>query len=426
MGKTALIVLIGFLAKAAEAVGTDATTAFPTAERLENYVLTQTELLEGGKQTFAFGKGLVGDGVHDDTVAIQAMLDAGRSCVYLPPPPKEYRISKALELSSGQELRLDRFTIVRLAPNSGCAMVVNRHWQTGDTDIAVTGGRWEYDNVKRGSNRLFTAEAPKTYRRDFDRGCIFVFDKVDRLTVRGVTFCNPVTYSCQLTRTTNFTVEDITFDFTKWNPKPINMDGIHLDGGCRHGRIANLRGRCFDDMVALNANDGICSAYEGEISDIDIEGLYADKTHRGVRILSTGAPVRNVSIRNVHISTYRNLVALTHFFPDRKTRGVFDNITIRDSSVSAAPQPKELGGKSRAWPMIWVEQGCDVGQLVIDNIVRRETYSAEDPTIGIESGASIDKLVVTNCRQVNETDGELVFLSQEGEVGVLEQERVSK
>lgn len=129
MGKTALIALIGFLAMAAEAVGTDATTAFSTTGRVENYVLMHTELLEGGKQTFAWGKGLVGDGVHDDTAVIQAMLDAGRSCVYLPPPPKEYRISKALELSSGQELRLDRFTTVRLAPNSGCAMVVNRHWR---------------------------------------------------------------------------------------------------------------------------------------------------------------------------------------------------------------------------------------------------------------------------------------------------------
>ena len=367
---------------------------------------------------------LVGDGVHDDTAAIQARLDAGASCVCLPPPAKEYLISKALELSSGQELRLDRFTTVRLAPNSGCPMVVNRHYETGDVGIAVTGGRWEYDNVLQQGNRILS-QPTKAYSRDFDRGCIFIFDKVDRLAVRSVTFANPVTYSCQLTRTTNFTVEDITFDFTKWNPKPINMDGIHLDGGCRHGRIANLRGRCFDDMVALNANDGICSAYEGEISDIDIDGLHAERTHRGVRILSTGAPVRNVTVRNVRISTYRNLVALTHFFSERKTRGIFDNIAIRDSNVSAAPQPEELGGKWRSWPMVWVETGCDVGQLVIDNVCRRETYSAEDPTVGVEPGARIEKLVIRNCRQVNEAPGDLVFLSQRGDVGTVELGSVS-
>ena len=257
-------------------------------------------------------------------------------------------------------------------------------------------------------------------------GNAFFFVNIKGFRFRNLTIRNPVTYAFHICRVTDFEVSHIRFDFTTENPIKGNMDGIHLDGGCRHGRIANLRGRGFDDMVALNANDGICSAYEGEISDIDIDGLHADKTHRGVRILSTGAPVRNVSIRNVHISTYRNLVALTHFFPDRETRGIFDNIVIRDSSVSAAPEPEELGGKYRAWPMIWVEKGCDVGQLVIDNVVRRETYSAEDPTIGIEPGAKVEKLVVTNCRQVNGTAGELVFLSQEGEVGVLEQERVSK
>lgn len=127
--------------------------------------------------------GLVGDGVHDDTAAIQAMLDTGRSCVYLPPPLKEYRISKALELSSGQERRLDRFTIVRLAPSSGCAMVVNRHWQTGDADIAVMGGRWEYDNVKQGANRLFAAEAPKTYSAEDPTIGIESGARIERLVI---------------------------------------------------------------------------------------------------------------------------------------------------------------------------------------------------------------------------------------------------
>jgi len=59
---------------------------------------------------------LVGDGVADDTAAIQARLDSGMSCVYLPPPAKHYLISKTLKIGSSQELRLDRFSVVRLAP----------------------------------------------------------------------------------------------------------------------------------------------------------------------------------------------------------------------------------------------------------------------------------------------------------------------
>ena len=68
--------------------------------KIQNVLLVAGMLLFGLMSARA--EGLVGDGAHDDTAAIQAMLDSGRSCVYLPPPLKEYRISKALELSSGQ------------------------------------------------------------------------------------------------------------------------------------------------------------------------------------------------------------------------------------------------------------------------------------------------------------------------------------
>ncbi len=38
--------------------------------------------------------GVIGDGVADDTAAIQALLDSRRALVYLPAPPKHYLISK--------------------------------------------------------------------------------------------------------------------------------------------------------------------------------------------------------------------------------------------------------------------------------------------------------------------------------------------
>lgn len=64
------------------------------------------------------GQELCGDGVHDDTAAIQARLDSGTNCVYLPPPVREYLISRPLRIGSDQELRLDRLTRIRLAPKS--------------------------------------------------------------------------------------------------------------------------------------------------------------------------------------------------------------------------------------------------------------------------------------------------------------------
>ena len=96
---------------------------------------------------------LAGDGVTDDTAAIQARLDGGTSCVYLPPPAKCYLISKTLKIGSNQELRLDRFSVVRLAPKSNCPMVENRGYVGGsDRRIAITGGIWDMANLDQSPN----------------------------------------------------------------------------------------------------------------------------------------------------------------------------------------------------------------------------------------------------------------------------------
>ena len=373
---------------------------------------------------------LVGDGVHDDTAAIQARLDSGASLVYLPPPKDHYVISRTLKIGSGQELRLDRFTRVRLAPKSDCPLLENVRYRAGagtDARIAVTGGIWDMDNLRQSPNPYVTpgARRPKTHDPEFFMGIAMRFCHVKGIAVRGITIRNPTTYGAEFGHVSDFLIDDVTFDYTTWNPMPINLDGIHLDGFCHHGRISNLRGTCFDDLVALNANDGICSPGEGPISDIDIDGLYSDYTHRGVRILSAGAPIRRVTIRNVHIKTYRNAVAIAHFFPDRKERGDFDEIAIRDVQSSATYEPDGLYHSKVAWPIIWVENMCDVGHLVIDNVSRTETCRAAHPTIGIDPDATVEHLVIRDCRQVNETKDDMVFLTVHGKVGKLELGEVS-
>ena len=69
--------------------------------------------------------GIVGDGTHDDTAGIQALLDSRRALVHLPAPPKHYLISKPLRIYSNQTLQLDRFTVIRLKDGSDCLMITN-------------------------------------------------------------------------------------------------------------------------------------------------------------------------------------------------------------------------------------------------------------------------------------------------------------
>lgn len=374
---------------------------------------------------------LHGDGVNDDTAAIQAMLDTGKSCVCLPAPAKEYLISKTLLLGDGQELKLDRFTRIRLAPNSDCPMVANRDVKRGNRHLALTGGIWDFDNLRQGINyaERYQDDPPQRpypsgipYDPRVYRGNAFYFENVKDMVVRGLTIRNPVTYAIQFCRLSYFIIDDIELDFTSWRPMKANMDGVHLDGGCHHGRISNIRGTAFDDMIAVNANDGRCAAHEEAITDLDIDGIYCEYCHSAVRLLSTGAEVKRVNIRNIHGNFYRYAVGFTHFFDARQTRGRFDAVTISDCHMAKCFQPEDLY-RLAPFPVVYFDDRIDVGTVTIRDLTREE-HCLQDPTIGIAKDCRIGRLIVRDCSQVNMTDKPITFLHTNGEVGELVRENV--
>ena len=367
---------------------------------------------------------LAGDGASDDTAAIQARLDSGLSCVYLPPPAKCYLISRTLKIGSDQELRLDRFSVVRLAPKSNCPMIENRGYVGGsDRRIALTGGIWDMANIDQSPNpqqygRLNPPKAspmPKYHENDFFFGMAMRFSTVEGMTVRGVTLRNPTSYGIAFCKTSCFLVDDVTFDYTTWNPIPLNLDGVHFDGHCHHGKVSNLRGTCFDDLVALNANDGQCAQEEGPITDVDIDGVYADYCHSAVRMLSTGAELKRVTVRNVHGNFYTYAVGLTHFFPKRP-RGCFDDIVISDVFAAKVFSPEGIGVNSRTnFPPIWVQGPVDVGSLTIRNLSRDER-NVPVATIRVDRDAKVDRLTVRDCKVINRMEKPLAFFDVRGKV----------
>ena len=65
--------------------------------------------------TTAIPPRLYGDGLHDDTDALQAMLDTRAGLVAPPAPQAHYLISRTLDVHSGQELRFSRWTRILLS-----------------------------------------------------------------------------------------------------------------------------------------------------------------------------------------------------------------------------------------------------------------------------------------------------------------------
>ncbi len=373
-----------------------------------------------------------GDGIHDDTAAIQSMLDSRASFVYLPPPKAHYRISKTLVLHSGQELKLDRFTLIRLAPASNCLMLTNDDYANGNRDIAVSGGIWDCNNREQAPNYQLTGRAhPSTpdkkvpgalcdfqqpYSPDLYHGIAFLFINVENFTMKELTFRDPVTYASQFARLRYFTIRDIFFDYRHWNPAPNNMDGIHLDGGCRFGKISNLKGTCYDDLVALNANDSLNeSPCQGPISDIEIDGIFAEKCHSAVRLLSFEAPVKRIHIRNVYGTFYRYAIGLTHW--TGSGRGVFDDILLENIFIGKAIPRKEDFNTPMLpeYPPVFIERGGDIGRLDIRNL-RREECTVAVPTIEIEKDVTIDRLAIRDSGCKNHLPNPFDFLVNNGNI----------
>ena len=383
---------------------------------------------------------LYGDGIHDDTDAIQKLLDSGACRVELPVPRKHYLISRTLKLHSRQELLLSRWTLVKMAPKSNVPMLANSDMVHGNVRISVRGGIWDYDNIRQAPNPQMLhkmAAVPEDYPVDPVKGgpCVldhslpyhpdrywgevFRFNRVDQFEMSDLVLKDPVSYAAKFARLTNFTIRHITFDFNEGNPSPNNMDGLHFDGFCRNGFISDIKGACYDDLLAFNAEDGVVdSPGFGPIENIEVDGIFCDRCHSAARLLSCGSPIRNITIRNVHGSFYRYAVGLTHYFPEIPERGVFDNIVLENLFISKAlPLPSDWNHVPD-YGLIWGQELCDVGSLRISGLHRIEEHTPT-PTIDFDDGFRIDRLDVDDCSIENRLADPVVWIRNSGRIGRL-------
>jgi hypothetical protein len=368
----------------------------------------------------ASAAGLVGDGTHDDTAAIQTLLDSQRTLIHLPAPPKHYLISKPLRVYSNQTLELDRFAAIRLKDHSDCLMVGNDDQERGNENIALVGGVWDMNNENQS---LCSYQKTHNSKGAYDPlrylGVLLRFNRVKRLTLRGLTLKDPVTYSTQLGNLEEFAVDDITFDH---NLKRLNMDGIHVHGNSRHGRIANLKGATNDDLVALNADDaGIFEMSRGPIEDVAVDGIWAEGGWTAVRLLSAGSPLRRIRLANI-FGTYRfNVVSFTNHKVHPGSASTFEAISISGlfatkSGRGARPDQSQPGPSLHS--LIWIDAPAVVSGLTVSDLHRHEAIWPV-ATIFVEPGATVKSLQLTQAAIVNHTSGPLDLLVNRGSIGHL-------
>ncbi len=363
--------------------------------------------------------GVIGDGTHDDTAGLQAALDSGASTVYLPVPPRHYLISRPLKMHSCQTLTADRNAVIRLADHAHQHMLTNVDHASGNTNITVLGGIWD------GNNEHQTCEyhQGKSWRVPYDParylGVLMQFNRVKNLRVANLTLKDPEMFGFQGGNLHQFTVEDITFDY---NMRRNNMDGIHVHGPSRHGRIANLKGATNDDMVALNADDGqMAELSRGPIEDIQVDGLWCENGYTAVRLLSAGSPVRRVTLTNI-FGTYRtNVISFTNHKVHPGEPSTFEDILISGVFCSKASDAKPATPPAEVWSghsQIWIDAPAVVSSLVIRDYHRTETALPVDD-LHIEEGAHVENLVLSEVTLINRCGRALNILHNRGTIGQL-------
>ena len=391
---------------------------------------------------------LFGDGINDDTAAIQELIDSGISQVLLPAPKVCYLISKPLELPSNFSLILPRFAEIKLAKNSNCVMLKNKtkdlfqkradspFWYYVNEyspdfncrNIEVKGGIWNFNNKEQAENPL----ASRNFDIKYYSGFGMLFYNVTNLTLSSLTIKDPANFAIVMDKTEYFTVENIYFDFNDGNPDPGNMDGVHLCGNCRFGTIKNIKGATYDDLVALNADEGSC----GEISNIEVSGIYAEDCHSAVRLLAANCIVKNIHISDIFGTYYQYCIGITRNYPTN-SKGLYDAITIKNVYASKAERycggyrtnpdghkwrvfgPKKFAKEDEkieddSLALIFIDSLLYIKSLKIENLHRKE-YNTPIDTIYVCNDTEIDNLILENIATENHCNqNEMPLLTNNG------------
>lgn len=346
---------------------------------------------------------LYADGIHDDTAAIQEMLDR-RGLVTL--PSGSYLIKRPLIIHSDTHFKLAPTATLRLADGANCSLLDNDglYTQIYNRNITVEGGIWDGNHLSQ--KREYVADENQPFDRDkYIANTLLVlmirFVYTEHLTVKNVTFKNPTSFAIHIAGARYFTVENVHLDYELSN---LNMDGVHIQGPARFGRICNIRGNANDDHVALCANGTTRSEItHGDIEDVDIDGVYCDNGYTGVRLLSCGDAIRNVHVSNIHGEFRVYAVSLTHHYPIRQDKPILlENIHISDVYASKSQgfchdcykKEVEIGA------LIWLEHGITCRNVTVENVYRNEKNpETKAPTIRISEKVSAENLRIRNINE---------------------------
>jgi polygalacturonase len=287
--------------------------------------------------------GARGDGVADDTAALQQAIDAaaaaGGGRVVL--PAGRY-LSRPLALRSRIDLHLEKDAVLVMSERfedypQGSNVFLKFLAAEGVEDVRVSGPGTIDGRGQRWWERFLELKAEKR-EKEFPRPQAIYVSKSRRVALEGFTSVNPPNSHCSFRDCRDLTFRGLTMTAPDESP---NTDAINL-GRTKNVLITSCTISTGDDNVALvssgEATDAnvtenvtirdctfgfghgvsIGSYTSAGLRDITVENVTFDKTVNGIRIKSEmdrGGEVRQVTYRNLSMTGVRYPIVITSWYP---------------------------------------------------------------------------------------------------------------
>jgi len=287
--------------------------------------------------------GATGDGVSDDTGAIQKAIDAaaaaggGRVVV-----PKGRFLSGPLTLRSRIDLHLEQDAVLLMSQRfdaypKGSNVFLKFIAAEGLEDVRVSGPGTIDGQGQPWWDEFLKLKAEKR-EKEFARPQAIYVSKCRRVALEGFSSVNPPNSHCSFRDCRDLTFRGLTMTAPDESP---NTDAINL-GRTKNVLITSCTISTGDDNVALvssgdpvedNVTENVvvrdCTFGFGHgvsigsftsagLRDITVENVTFDKTVNGIRIKSEesrGGEVKNVAYRNLTMTGVRYPIVITSYYP---------------------------------------------------------------------------------------------------------------
>ncbi len=324
----------------------------------------------------------------DNTEAIQKVLNHAKEHPILVYWDGKYSVTGLKIYSNTTIVALNGCGAI-LRDNSNKAILENANLSFSefrDKNITIQGGIWNGNGYNGLQNPAQKHDLP-------EEGWIsgLRFFGVENLVLRDITILRPRTFSIHAAMVKEVLIQNIIIDVGE--DAPINCDGIHFNGPATNITVRDGSIRAKDDHVAFNAEDCLDPSSDhktsyyakmyGDITNVLVDNISLNGGEFGIRLLSGGSRIDNVTVRNIKGSTKGYwLIAdnfwqaphwLNHTGKGNIGTAVFEDIRVEPTGISS------LGRKGVNASSVNINTNAE--RMIFRNIVRNDFPDEDFPSI---------------------------------------------